>query len=420
MSSERKLISAILQNSDITTPLEIGISESIFFDVESKKAFSWIFRFYSKFRVVPTKERFKRQFPDLRLLKVNQETEPFLDICEEVMQNVRYKHVVESVRKIAQLVDEDDPSVYDEFIRAGMQMAGIASTGDMVKVRDMGKRIDKYEDLVVRGISPMGLRFGLPTLDKRTMGMKDGDFVNIAARLGTGKSNLLKHIAMTNFLDRKNVLTFSLEESKELFERRFDSMLGGLNYDDLKTLSMSKSEIARWRENAKRFAEDYDNEHIVISGLRRMGPDTILSYVERIKPDIVLIDGVHLLRMGNTYSVDWQKITQVMDEIKQMALYTNIPFCGVVQSNRASAKEGVNSENISFADAIGQLSDIVVGVFQDVKMLERGVASVRLAKNRDGIKGEDIICKWNLGGRIEIRELTEKEVKTLGLFEDEE
>src|SRR5574337_2039715 len=89
MSSERKIVSAILNRQNLTVPLEKGITENVFNDPSSKRAFSWILRYYLKYRVVPKKDRFKRQFPEFRLIK-DDPSEPFADICEEILGNLRY------------------------------------------------------------------------------------------------------------------------------------------------------------------------------------------------------------------------------------------------------------------------------------------------------------------------------------------
>ena len=316
MTSDQRIISAILGRQNITIPLENGITESVFNDDASKKAFEWIFRYYVKFRAVPQKARFKRQFPNFRLVKDDQD-EPFADLCEELMQNVRYRHVVESIREIAELVDDESTEVYDVFIRKGMELAGMTSMGNMVKVRDVEKRIDEYEKKVELGISPMGLTFGLQTIDDATMGIQDGELWAIAARLGTGKSNLLKHTVKANFLQGKNIIVFSLEEHRDLFKRRLDAMLFSLNVDELKSLKLSPEEVKRWRTEAKSMMEGMDNEVVVLSGIRNLGPTQILSHIERYKPDLVAIDGMHLLRSNGGYSADWKTITSNIDEVKQ-------------------------------------------------------------------------------------------------------
>jgi len=419
VSGERKLISAILARGELTVALEKGITESVFFDPTDKKCFSWIFKYYVKFRSVPKKDRFQRQFPNFRLVKVPKD-DPFEDICEEVLTNVRYKFLIDNIRELAEMVDEENPQVYDKFISAGLQLSGISAIGDLVKLRDMPSRIQKYEKKVSDNIDPMGISFGLPTLDRVTMGMQPGDLVAIAARLGTGKSNLLKHIIKTAFLNYKNVLVFSLEESPAIFERRLDAMVNDLPYEDLKWMKLKPDDLTRWKTNSVKFKE-YDNDAIVVKNVRNVGPETIFSYAQRFKPDLIAIDGMHLLRMNGNFSVDWKQITTILSEVKNIALYTDIPIVGVVQSNRASAKEGVNVENISFADAIGQLCDIVVGIWQNQKMEKNKVAQVRPAKVRDGPKNVEILCKWVLGpGKIIIRELKEEEIKRLQLIDPED
>lgn len=420
MSGERKLISAILTRGDITTALEKGISESIFFNPDDNKAFAWIFRYYVRFRQVPAKERFKRQFPDYRLVRVS-DSDPYVDICEEVLQNVRYKFVVDSIRRIAEMMDDDDASVYDEFIADGLKLAGISTVGDTVRLRDMDKRIDKYEMMVKENRNPMGISFGLPTIDKYTMGMQPGDLVSIAARLGVGKSNLLKHIVKTAFFDHKSVLVFSLEEHPDLFERRLDAMISDLPYEDLKWMKLSEQDMKKWRSSAKKLIEDHENEVAVIKNLRYVNPEIVFSYAERYKPDLIAIDGMHLVRAGNSYSVDWKQITTVLNDLKNVALYTQIPIAGVVQSNRASSKEGVSTDNISFADAIGQLCDVVIGIWQDKEMEKKKIAQIRLAKVRDGQKNIEFLAKWILGPDIiQIKELTMEESQIAMMVDDED
>lgn len=420
MSSERKLISAILSRSDISTALEKGISEYVFFSPDDKKTFNWIFRYYVKFRQVPTKERFKRQFPEYRLVKVS-DSDPYEDICEEVLGNIRYKYVVDSIREISEMVDDSDPTVYDKFISAGLQLAGISTVGDLVRLRDMDRRIDKYEKAVKDNKNPMGITLSLPTLDKITMGGQPGDLIAIAARLGAGKSNLLKNIVKANFFEHKNVLVFSLEEHPDLFERRLDAMIVDLPYEDLKWLKLKDGDLKRWKIKAKQITQDHDNEVAVVKNLRYVNPEIVFSYAERFKPDLIAIDGMHLVRNGGSYSVDWKQITTVLNDLKNVALYTQIPIAGVVQSNRASAKEGVSTDNISFADAIGQLCDIVIGIWQDQKMKKKKVAQIRLAKVRDGATDISFLAKWILGPEIiQIRELTAQETQLIEMTDDDD
>jgi replicative DNA helicase len=84
----------------------------------------------------------------------------------------------------------------------------------------------------------------------------------------------------------------------------------------------------------------------------------------------------------------WQSITEITQDLKQVARTLKIPILAAAQTNRAGGKEGAELDNVGGSLSIIQDSDIVVGLFADDEMKAQKEMEIRLRKNRDGKIGE--------------------------------
>jgi hypothetical protein len=90
-----------------------------------------------------------------------------------------------------------------------------------------------------------------------------------------------------------------------------------------------------------------------------------------------------------------------VEDIKQhLAEGLNIPVVQSFQFNREASKKNmgeVGLENIAGSDAIGQLSSVVLGLFEDEGIETALQRKIRVLKGRNGEQGEFSI-NWRFGG----------------------
>jgi replicative DNA helicase len=98
--------------------------------------------------------------------------------------------------------------------------------------------------------------------------------------------------------------------------------------------------------------------------------------------DLCIIDGVYLMKASRGYSSRWERVAEVSNTIKEVALDTETPIVGVTQLKRVGAKEDYDPEDLAYSDALGQDADFVMAIRSVDKSIGR--IEVQLIKNRFG------------------------------------
>ena len=109
--------------------------------------------------------------------------------------------------------------------------------------------------------------------------------------------------------------------------------------------------------------------------------------------DIIIIDGVHLMRPERKFMARWERVAEVSNTLKQGALELGIPILGVSQVKRIGGKTRLDVEDIAYSDALGQDADVVLGIMQEE---EKDRITLELIKNRFGtaLLGVSIRIDW--------------------------
>ena len=122
----------------------------------------------------------------------------------------------------------------------------------------------------------------------------------------------------------------------------------------------------------------------------------------QLQPDLLIIDGAYLLRHPNVRLARHDRINTNVEDIKSfLAEALNIPVVQTFQFNREATKkktlDEVGLENIAGSDAIGQLSSVVLGLFEEESIETKLKRVIRVMKGRNGETGEFTI-NWRFGG----------------------
>lgn len=247
--------------------------------------------------------------------------------------------------------------------------------------------------------SDTGLKFGWPTFDKMSGGLAGGDVVSIVGRPGMGKTYMELHAMLHAWGQGLTTLFVSMEMKVTPIAQRLAAMYTNTSIAELKS-----GQIATKKYNGMRnVLGGMQGQHgmWVADGALSAKVADVQMLCAQLQPDVLFIDGAYLLRCENPRLARHDRINTNVEDIKMMlAEQLNIPVVQSFQFNREMTKKGVEEvglENIAGSDAIGQLSSVVLGLFEEDSIETAVQRKIRVLKGRNGEQGEFNI-NWRFGG----------------------
>lgn len=247
---------------------------------------------------------------------------------------------------------------------------------------------DFLKEIELSRLSPVrkSIPFGWPTLDGLTNGMFGGDATYMAARPGCGKSSLVGAVSYNTYTMGYTPLIFSMEMLDRAFAARVIGNAAGFNPNSLRTMTADMFVEQKLREFISR---EKNNQYIIAEGTFKQTPDTIADLINKVRPDVVFVDASYLISPNSSNKAKWEKISDVAESMKQVALGYDIPMFHTVQFNReAGKKKSFELETIAGGDAIGQLASIVLSMEPGEGIHEEDRRLIKVIKNRDGDQGK--------------------------------
>jgi replicative DNA helicase len=232
-----------------------------------------------------------------------------------------------------------------------------------------------------------GAPFGLPTLDKVTLGMRESQLVILAGRPGMGKTTAAIHFSIASARSGCGVIFISLEmDAGELSERA----LAACAYDPRAHDVLSYRAIAQGREisdaglmrlvEAQRLLDRLPLEIEQQPGL------TVAQIAARVRQyrlslersggflGLVVIDHIGLIQASKRYAGNRvQEITEITGSLKGLAKELGTPVLALSQLSRQV--ENRDDKRPKLADlrdsgSIEQDADVVIALFREAYYLE--------------------------------------------------
>jgi replicative DNA helicase len=239
-----------------------------------------------------------------------------------------------------------------------------------------------------------GLMLGVPSgftdLDRLTAGFQKSDLIILAARPSMGKTALALNVSYNAKLP---VAFFSLEMSKEQLVRRYFASEGRINTSRLRTGNMGGDEWVRLQEVAGKLLD----APIYISDKPKPTSLEIRAQARRLKKrhgvGLVVVDYLQLMRDPKAKSRE-QEIARISGDLKAMAKELDVPVVALAQLNRDVEKRPNKRPvlaDLRESGALEQDADVVIFIYRDEvyrkDSLDKGIAEVRVAKQRNGPTG---------------------------------
>ena len=248
------------------------------------------------------------------------------------------------------------------------------------------------------GNTPSNLIFtGFTNLDRKTKGLKPGDFVILAARPGVGKTALALNIAVNCLLKNKTVAVFNMEMTAPALVKRMLAYLSDVTFESMDVRGqLSDSDIAKLYNayttllGKELYIDDYSMNH----------PSDILSKCRRLKRekglDLVIVDYLQLMEADSKGRASESRQNDVSTMSRQLKVYAKelgVPILALSQMSRGAEKEGRAPQLSDLRDsgAIEQDADVVMFLHDPSKVdenLPKDEILLLLRKNRSGSIGE--------------------------------
>jgi len=233
-----------------------------------------------------------------------------------------------------------------------------------------------------------GITFGYEPLDEVTLGAQGGDLIVIAGRPAVGKTSILSKACHSAWVTGTNALFLSMEMNKLSITRRMVGIDTGLNPKLIRSGMLS-----RWGEEILAGAATREGcgRLYLESGDATRSVDGIESAIQQFSPEALYVDAAYLLSPAgakNGYVSRWEQLSEVIRELKALAMQYNIPIFISVQFNRNQKDSGgtaaLDLGDIAGTDSIPQDASIVIGLRRALEPYTQTRRRVELMKNREG------------------------------------
>ncbi len=380
---EARVISAILLQKNLKPAIKQGLSVDHFSDRELGRIYELIIKHYNSIdapKTFPSTKTIKSRFPGFKLLKSNG------DELAALVKELRYACLSSDLNSMAatitEIVAEEEPEVALEFLRdsLGTIKHKLSGNNGMRMSNMLSQIVSQYETAQQGG--SYGLPWPFPCLTEDTLGKRPGDLIFIYGRPKSMKTWIAVKSAMYDYEKSKaRVLFWSREMQEEQLALRFGSIIGRVDYQLLKRGKLPPAvwerargkivelqQVLRRDEKERKRRRDRDlNDFIIYAG--RNAPRDFLelrTIIEEAEADIAYLDSFyHLQHPTKGGRSDVERLRNLIEEAKQLALDLGIPVVLIHQANREGENtHGDTMRDIARADAAAAECDLALRVLK--------------------------------------------------------
>lgn len=306
--------------------------------------------------------------------------------------------LVEEARGYALSGSSDDAFnvLMDGIFALGRDMhtlAGARYISDYIE--PLKQEVDRRRNL--EGI--VGIRTGIPALDRLFKGLQKKNLYFIGARPGHGKSLVAAQVSYNVASLGKRVLLCSAEMAAEQYLSRLACSLAGVDYERYNGGDYSAEEAERIKAALGMLKE----RRIVINEAGSQNTSTVRQDIIRYRPDVVIVDYMQqFLPSRPTYN-EYKDTTLFSKELNAMKKDFEIPILACVQLSRGVEQREDKRPMASDLRATGQLeqdADVIVMLYRPVNYAKQDEMGIwRIGKEEIDPEAIHFICAKNRHGK---------------------
>lgn len=309
-----------------------------------------------------------------------------IEELEEIQERKDFIKIAETIIEANPLDCSTDKLIeMKDSVKEGVTQI-TARTGETRKegtLRDSAKdRLAAYQEVKNNPESIKAVPTGFSQIDDSNGGFRAGELVYVIGRKGDGKSVALLQFGHNAWVAGYNVIIFTLEISKEDYERRFDSRAAGISSNGLKMGKLEENEELIYEKYLEKLGkgqvEALDKEsgqnkvkncgtlYIVDcpSGCTPAFIESKLDTVEQllgIKFHVAITDYAGIMKSNTPVAEKRHEQGQIALDQKRIARERDLVMLSAAQMNRGGTKNGkegeITSEAVSESDQIADHLD---------------------------------------------------------------
>lgn len=399
-SIEAEVISAIVNTQDATSVKDAGITPADF--AEHGDVLKFVLAYHKRIGKVPTaallkvKFGFKAQPTDdmhgaITEFSEHRNKQRLLAIMTDAIEQI------DSGVDVAMLSNEMRRSLTDVYSRAAASEHQSSVFHDWEAVYDHAA---KRRTLARKHGALAGIPTGFPTLDAATGGFFHGEYWVYGARLGQGKTWTLIRTAVDALRTGHRVLYFALEQPRNQLSTRFHTFLSAMyGPHQFKASDLTQGvnyNLKQYRQFLLTLPKMCPGELIINDTPRRkLTTSMIAAQVERLQPDLVIVDYLGLL---SPKPGDYTVMMEISADLKGIASEYPIAMICANQLNRQadSRSRAAGPETLAGSDSIGADADGVVTMLSTSERTQM----LKLAKYRHGRDGMSWPCRFEVNDGV--------------------
>lgn len=246
--------------------------------------------------------------------------------------------------------------------------------------------------------------FGYPKIDAIIPALYPGEVHIIGARPGVGKSMFALNVACHAAKRGLRVLYFSLEMNVQQTMKRLMGIVEGVSSARFQLKSDSfLGELATHFDKVNQLPIVF----AYMSGISAEDVEATLIKQNEVAPvDLVIVDHMHLMQAPGT-KVAYERMTHVVEGLKNVSVSQKVPIIALAQLNRAGATEEPTLTELRDSGSIEQTAETVFFITRDAdKDADPTLMKLLLRKNRNGENYTNIFYRVDFD-TYRITELTE-------------
>jgi replicative DNA helicase len=302
----------------------------------------------------------------------------------EIKKGYFYRQQLKAAEKFKQ--DSDAEKLLKAFNEAQREIS-ILQNSKALPIAEVAHRfLDEIEhplDIIKTGFS---------SIDRGSAPAK-GDLFVLAAREQVGKSVVCINLIKKFLEDGRKVLVYTTEMSPEQYFRRQVALYTDVPYVALKFHKFSElGDFHKIMQFLSNFTEKYKDK-LIFSTISHPTSADIRAEIERVKPDIMVLDNLSGAKLPKGYDNKTDRIAEYADDIKDALIEHNCLGVLVCHLNRDSLKAQAEPEtsNIKDCSHLEEIASQVLLLWVD-KGSTNDISDYKkiywkLAKDRDGFGG---------------------------------
>jgi hypothetical protein len=358
--NEYRLVSKVIADRNIIPVLERGIKDDWIVDDDLRRVWKFVREHYINYREVPTAVAVTDNFPNFKVLNVEDAIEYLIDTMVAYRRRLLTRNGIEQVISKVELNDHDGALNEMSKTVTIVNDQGIIGTTHIDVTVDPDKFWEQYQD--VQNSKLLGVPTGFEKIDEATAGLQGGQLVTVIAPPKTGKSQICLQMA-------ENVHAAGLVPMFQSFEMN--------NHEQTQRYLSLSSHIsnARFRRGKLQTAEEdrllkrlddlkTEKPFHLVDAVNGLTIDALMAKAEQLNPDILFVDGVYLMIDQVTGESNTpQALTNITRGLKRVAQKLNIPIVISTQTLLWKMKGGkVSADSIGYSSSFFQDSDVILGL----------------------------------------------------------